>query len=173
MKVFRRFYYKVMTLFCMFTTFSFVFNMEKTGVGNACFYIFVGVLCFGALSVGKEEFDPEKPVRNVLLLLGWSFLGFGITAIGILCLVEKPGNTSVITAFLVLAALTLLASYIISIIKNVEIFAILSIVLLIGGCFLGTISSGKPVLMVLTLVICFAAIALFVISLFKGPEEDD
>lgn len=172
MRVFRRLYYKFITLFCIFTTFSFVFNMDKAGMGYACFYIFVGLLCFGSLSVGKEEFDPDHPVRNILLLLGWSLLGFGITSMGVLCLIEKPENTSVMTAFLVIAALGLVVAYIVSIIKNKEIYAMISIALLVGGCVLGGNSTGRPVLIVLTLLTLLAAIALFVISLIKGAIDD-
>lgn len=172
MTVFRKLYYKIVTLFCIFTTFSFVFNMERVGIGAACFYIFSGILCFGALSIGKEEFNPDRPVGNILLLLGWSLLGFEITSMGILCLIEKPENTSVMTAFLVIAALGLLVAYLVSIIKNKELYAILSIPLLIGGGLLAGLSTGKPVLAVLSILIILGALALFVYSLIKTALDD-
>ena len=129
-------------------------------------------MCFGALSIGREEFNPDRPVGNILLLLGWSLLGFEITAMGILCLIEKPENTSVMTAFLVLAALGLLVAYLVSIIMNKELFAILSIPVLVGGCLLAGISTGKPVLAVLSIIIILAALALFVFSLVKTALDD-
>lgn len=65
MEKFRKLYYKLVTLFCLFATFFYVFNMDKRGVGYGCFYIFVRLFSFGSLSIGKKEIDPEKPIGAI------------------------------------------------------------------------------------------------------------
>ena len=93
MKTFRKLYYKIVTLFCLISTFILMINLNKSGIGYSCFYLFAGVLCFGSWSVGKEEIDPDKPIRNILLLLAWSLLGFGIMAMGIIALNVETQTT--------------------------------------------------------------------------------
>ncbi len=173
MNMFRKLYYKLTTLFCFFATFSALFNLEEAGIGYACLYIFVGVLCFGTLPVGKREFNPKKPVRNILLLLVWALLGFGIMAVGIACLIDKPENISVLSLFLILPGFGLLIAYIVSIIITKDLFAILSVVLAIGGILLGSYSNGALLLQILTLLMLFSALACFVISVIKGIIADD
>ena len=161
-----------MLLICMIATFAFLFNIEADGIGYGIFYMFVGLLCFGSWSIGKEEIDPDKPLRNILALLVWSFIGFGMTATGIAALVSTQENHTFIQVFLALTGIGLIIAYIISIIKNKDFLAIASVVLFIGGLVLGGNSTGRPVLAVLTLVTLFVALALFVFSLFKGSLDD-
>lgn len=172
MKIFRKLYYKLMLLACIVATFAFLFNVEGTGIGYGCFYMFVGLLCFGSRSIGKEEVDPDKPIRNILLLLVWSLIGFGMMSTGIAALVDKVENETFIMVFLALSGMGLIVAYVISIIKNKDWYAIISVVLFIGGLVLGGNSTGRPVLAVLTLVTLLAAIVVFVISLIKGLADD-
>ena len=168
MRKFRRLYYKISTLFCLVATFMFLFNMDQTGVGYGCVYILAGLVSFGSWSIGKEEIDPEKPIRNIFVLLVWSLLGFGMMAMGITTLKGKANDESLMTMFLVLTGLGLCIAYVVSIIKNKDIYAILSIVLIILTCFLGTKSTGKDFLAILTLLCLFASAACFLFSFIKG-----
>ena len=168
MEMFRKLYYKLATLLCFISTFVIVFNIESGSTGYAIFCIFVGLVCFGSWSVGKAEIDPDKPIRNILLLLLWSMLGFGITAIGVTALISEKSSHGLLMAFLVIMSMALLIVYLITIIKNLDWFAILSVVLIVVGCVIAGNASGKPVLMVLSLIILAASIVCFVISIIKG-----
>ncbi len=172
MEIFRKLYYKIVTLFCMISTFVISFNTETMGVGYGCFCILVGLLYFGSFSVGKQEIDPDKPIRNILLLLLWSLLGFGIMAMGILAIIGTPENTSVLIMFLVLAGLGFLVAYVISIIRNKDWFAILSVVLVVVGFVIGSYSNGILILQILTLVTFLASIVCFIWSFIKGALDD-
>ena len=172
MLAFRKLYYKIVTLICLVSTFVFVFSMDKTGVGYGCFYIIVGLLSFGSLSIGKEEFDADKPIRNILLLLAWSLLGFSIMAMGIMALIEMNPDESIMTVFLVLAGLGLIVVYIISIIKNKDYFAILSILLVVAGFVCGGLSGDIMILRILTLVLLAGSLVSFVVSIIKGFSAD-
>jgi hypothetical protein len=134
--------------------------------------MFVGLLCFGSWSIGKEKVDPDQPIRNILLLLVWSILGFAMVTTGIASLIDGVGNNTLITVFLVLAGIGLVVAYIISIIKNKDIYAIISVVLFIGGLVIGGNSTGSVILPILTLITLFAALVCFVISLIKGLSDD-
>lgn len=173
MEKFRKLYYKLVTLFCLFATFFYLFSMDKRGVGYGCFYIFVGLLSFGSLSIGKEEIDPDKPIRNILFFLAWSLLGFGIMSMGILAMRQKADNESLMTAFLVLAGLGLMVAYIISIIKFKDWYAIISVALVVLGFFIGAKSNGMVILAILTLLTFLASIVFFVLSIIKGVFGDD
>ena len=158
----------------MIATFVSVFNGDKTGVGFGCFYIVAGLLSFGSLSIGKERINPEKPIRNILFFLMWSLLGFSMMAIGIASLRNKSGDNSLLTMFLVLIGFALIIVYIISIIKNKDWFAILSVGLFALGIFLGVKSNnGMLILQILTLLTLLAAAVSFVISFFKSSWDDD
>ena len=157
----------------MIATFSYVFNIDNAGVGYGCFCMFVGLLCFGSWSIGKEEIDPEKPIRNILILSVWSLLGFGITSIGIKAMIHKPQNNSVMIAFLALAGMALIVVYIISIIKNKDVFAILSIVLLVLGCVIAANTDSLFPVGILALAIIAGAFVCFAISFFKNGSSDD
>ena len=134
--------------------------------------MFVGLLCFGSWSIGKEEIDPDKPIRNILLLLMWSLLGFGMMATGIAALIDSVENYTFITVFLALSGMGLIVAYIISIIKNKDLYAIISVVLVVVGFIIGGNSTGRPFLAILTLVTLFASLAFFVVSLIKGLTDD-
>ena len=176
MRVFRRLYYKIVTLACIIALFYAVFNTDNVGVGYALAYMLIGFLCFGSWSIGKEKFDPEKPIRNFLLLLGWSLIGFGITFIGIMSLMEteaRPRSSEALIVVFTIAGFALIIAYIVSIIKNGDWLAILSIVLLVGGCFMGSLGNKYIIFRPLTLIAIFAALACFVLSLIKGACADD
>ena len=173
MKSFRRLYYKLSTLFCIVATFVYLLNMDKGGVGYAILYMFAGFLCFGSLSIGKEDIDPEKPIRNILLFLAWSLLAFGITSMGIAALIEKSKDQGLLTAFLVLAAMGLMVVYVLTIILTLDWFAIISVALLVGGMVLGAHSNGVVILGILTILILLGSAATFVLSLIYGPADDD
>ena len=150
MKLFRKLYYKFAILFCMFAMIGLLVNMSEVGYVYGPFCIFVGVICFGALPIGKEHFDTEKPIRNVFMYLMWSLLGFGITAMGISLVIGDGLNESLVTAALAVSGMILIILYVINIIKNKDIFAILAIVLVIGGCWLGTVAHNSLILKILT-----------------------
>ena len=172
-KFFRRLYYKLATLFCIVATFVYLLNMDKGGIGYAILYMFAGFVCFGSLSIGKEDLDPEKPIRNVLLFLGWSLIAFGIIAMGIASLIHTDEeNTSLLTAFLVLAGLGLIIIYVLTIILTLDWFAILSVALLVGGMVLGAYSNGIVILGILTILMLIGSAASFLLSLLYGPTED-
>lgn len=152
--------------------FIILFNSEDIGIAAGSFCILTGLLCFGSWSIGKEQIDPEKPIRNIFKLLLWSLIGFGIMYIGISCLINDAENNSVTIMFLVLAALGLIVSYIISIIKNKDIYAIISVALFVIGCVVGGLSNGIFILQLLTLLIFAAAIVCFILSMIKGLAED-
>ena len=173
MNVFRKFYYKILILFALASTFSFLFNGDSVGIGFGCFYVFTGILCFGALSIGRAEIDPEKIIRNILLFLLWALLGFGIMAMGIVALMGSEQTKDMLTMFLIFPGFALTIVYLISIIKNKEWFAIASVALVIGGFVLGANSNGIFILQLLTIVLLAAAVVLFVFSIFKGLADDD
>ena len=172
MEKFRKIYYKITLIVCMASTFVYLFNVEGSGIGYGCFYMLIGLLCFGSWAIGKETIDPDKPIRNILALLLWSLVGFGMMATGVVALIDGRESETFIMVFLVLTALALMVAYVVSIIKNKDWFAIASVVLFIGGLVLGGNSTGRPVLAVLTLVTLFAALVVFVISMFRGLEDD-
>ena len=172
MKLFRRLYYKIVTLFCIISMFVILFSADNVGTGKGCFCVLTGLLCFGSWSIGKETIDPDKPIRNIFKLLLWSLLGFGIMSIGISCLINDVENNSVTIMFLVFAAFGLIISYIISIIKNKDWYAILSVVLFVVGCVVAGISNGIFIVGLLSLFIFAAAIVCLILSMIKGPEED-
>ena len=171
MRMFRKLYYKLTTLACLIAMFGFLFNMDKAGIGYGCLYILIGLLSFGTLSIGKEEFDTEKPIRNILLFLAWSLLGFGITAVGIATLIDKS-NGAFFTLFLIFGAFGFSVVYLISIIKNKDLYAILSVALFVIGLIIGANSNGVFVLGLLTMLMMLAAIVAFVYSIIKGITED-
>ena len=164
---FRKLYYKIATLICLFSTLGYIFNVESKGVGYACFYIFAGLLSFGSLSIGKENIDYNKTVRNVLMYLAWSMLGFGMMAVGISALNEKLEYSDIAFFFVLMACLALIIIYVVTIFKNLEIYAIASLVLTIGGFALAANSNGIFILGFLSLLILLAAIVFFVLSIFK------
>ena len=172
MEKFRKLYYKLSILFCFIATFLFLCNVEESGIGYGCFYMFVGLICFGSLSIGKEKIDPDKPIRNILLFLVWSLLGFGMMATGIAALIDGVGNNTLIMIFLFFSGFGLIIAYVISIIKNKDLYAIISIALVVIGCVIGANSTGNMLLSILTLVSLFAAIVFFVISILKGLADD-
>lgn len=173
MKIFRKLYYKLVTLLCLVSTFILLINFEKGGIGYGVFYLFTGALCFGSWSVGKEEIDPDKPIRNVLMLLAWSFLGFGIMAMGIVSLnVDPKANNSLLSAFLTMTFLVLIIVYVVAIIKNKDLYAILSVVLFILGCVVAGFSNGIFILGLLSLLIFLSAIVFFILSFIKGVAND-
>ena len=172
MEMFRKIYYKLMLLVCLVATFAYLFNVEGKGVGYGCFYMLVGLLCFGSWSIGKEEIDPDKPIRNILALLLWSLVGFGMMATGLAALIDSRENATMILVFLTITAIALMIAYVISIIKNKDWYAIISVVLFVGGLVIGGNSTGRPLLAILTLLTLFAALAFFVISLLRGLADD-
>ena len=172
MEIFRKLYYKIVTLFCMISTFAISFNTETMGIGYGCFCILVGLMYFGSFSVGKEQINPDKPIRNILLLLLWSLLGFGVMSMGILALIGTPENNSLLIAFLVMAGLCFLVAYVISIIKNKDWYAIISIALVVLGFVIGSYSNGMLILQILTLATFLASIVCFILSFIKGLTDD-
>jgi hypothetical protein len=172
MENFRKIYYKIVTLFCVIATFSIAVDSESLGIGKACFCIFVGMLYFGSFSIGKENIDPDKTVRNVLLLLLWSLLGFGIMAMGITALLDTNKDGWLLLAFLILASIGLTVAYVISIIRNKDVYAIISVVLVVAGFVIGGNSNGILILQILTLATFAAAIACFIFSFIKELEND-
>ena len=172
MEKFRKLYYKLATIFCMVVTFVYIFNTEAEGVGNACLYIFSSMVCFGALSVGKERIDPKKPIRNVLLYLGWSILGFGMMCMGIVALTDHPEKDALLAGFLVMLGFGLVIVYLISIIMNKDWWAIISVALFVGGFVAASNSNGDFVFGLFSLIIVALAIAAFVISIIRGIAED-
>ena len=173
MRVFRKLYYKLTTLFCFFAMFGFLFNMDSAGPVFGALYILIGMLSFGALSIGKRDFDPEKPVRNILLYFAWSLLGFSIMATGIATLLADKADASDPTMFLLLPGFGLFIAYIVTIFVTKDWLAILAVLLAIGGFVIGFNSNGVLVLQILTLVTLGAAILCFILSLFKGLLDDD
>ena len=117
MRTFRKLYYKFAILFTMFAMFGLLTNMSELGVLYGCICMLSGIVCFGALAIGKEDFDTEKPVRNVFAYLMWSLLGFGITATGITIVNGTMQDDSLLTAALVVSGFALIIVYIINIIK--------------------------------------------------------
>ena len=172
MGTFRKLYYKFAILFCMFAMFGLLADVSSAGILYGVFCIFVGIVCFGALPVGKENFDTEKPIRNIFAYLMWSLLGFGITATGISFIAGGKQDESLITAAFAVSGMILIVLYIINIIKNKDIFGILSILLLIGACCLGPVAGGILILQILTIIILVAALGCFLISLFKVSDDD-
>lgn len=172
MTMFRKLYYKLVTLFCMIACFFLMFENDNAVVFKGCFCIFVGFLSFGSWAIGRETIDPDKPLRNILMLLVWSLVGFGIMTIGISLLVDERSNSSVILMFLVLGFFALIIAYLISIIKNKDWYAILSIVLFIGGLVVGGFANGIFIVGLLSLLILAAAIGCFVYSIIKGLTAD-
>ena len=144
----------------MISTFAISFNTETMGIGYGCFCILVGLMYFGSFSVGKEEIDPDKPIRNILLLLLWSLLGFGVMSMGILALIGTPENNSLLIAFLVMAGLGFLVAYVIS------------IALVVLGFVIGSYSNGMLILQILTLATFLASIVCFILSFIKGLTDD-
>ena len=167
MTMFRKLYYKLVTLFCMIASFFLMFDNEEVVIFKGCFCIFVGFLSFGSWAIGKETINPDKPLRNILMLLLWSLIGFGIMTIGISLLVDERGNSSVILMFLVLGFFAFIITYLITIIKNKDWFAILSIVLFIAGLAFGGIGNDVIVFRPLCLITLAAAIGCFVYSIIK------
>ncbi len=172
MEVFRKLYNKLTILFCIITTFIFLINGENGGVGYACLYIFAGLLCFGVWSIGRENINPEKIIRNIFVLLLWSMLGFGMMAIGIISLGDNSGNNSALSAFLTITFFALVGVYIYVIIKNKDLFCIISVSLFIGGFIAGMLSEGIFIVQLLSLLMFVASIVFFVISFFKGTIDD-
>ena len=171
MENFRKLYYKLAILFCFAATFVFMCNVDESGIGYGCFYMFVGLICFGSLSIGKEKIDTDKTIRNILLFFVWSLLGFGMMATGIAALIDGVGNHTLIMVFLFLSGFGLIIAYVISIFKNKDIYAIISLGLVVLTCVIGANSTGNPFLSVLTLITLFAAIGVFVFSIFKGLQD--
>ena len=167
MEIFRKIYYKAVTLICIISMFVILFNMENVGIAQGVFCIISGLLCFGSWSVGKEEIDPDKPIRNILKLMVWSLIGFGTMSMGISFLINDTENNSVTAMFLILTAFALIIAYIISIIKNKDVYAILSVVLFIVGCVVGGISNGIFIVGFLSMLLLLAALGCFVFSLIK------
>ncbi len=171
METFRKFYYKLVTLFCIITTFVFMLDTEASGIGYGCLYIIAGLLCFGAWSIGREQIDPEKFVRTLLLLLAWSMLGFSMMAIGITALLGG-GENGLILAFLVIMLLVLVVVYIISIIKNKEIYAIISILLFAVAFTIGCLNTGIFIVELFMFILFIAAFGFFIFSLIKSAISD-
>ena len=173
METFRKIYNKLTILFCLIITFVFMVNMEEGGIGYACLYIFAGLVCFGAWSIGREQIDPKKLIRSILLLFLWSLLGFGMMAIGVACIIaDKAGNNGLVTGFLIVTFFALILAYVYNIIRNKDWFAIASVVLFIIGFIIAAESGGVFIIGFFSLLIFLAAIASFVISLIRGIMED-
>ena len=176
MRKFRKLYYKLIILLCIFATFFFVFDVEKRGVGYAIFYMFVGLLSFGSFAVGKEEIDPDKPIRNILLALGWALIGFGMMALGMVMLTPRPenANNSLIIMFLALALMAFIVFYLIHIIKNKQWIAIISVgVFILGAVLIGVGQSINVFIVdILGLLTVFASFGLFIYSIIKEALED-
>ncbi len=168
MEVFRKLYYKLTILSCIIVTFIFMLNAEKGGIGYACLYIFAGLLCFGCWSIGKEQIDPNKVIRNILLLLLWSLLGFGMMAIGVTSIIGNAGDNGLLTGFLTIMFFALIIVYIISIIKNKDIYAIISVALFVIGFVIAMASNGIFILGLLSLILFVVSIGLFIFSIIKG-----
>ena len=92
--------------------------------------------------------------------------------IGISLLVDERSNSSVILMFLVLGFFALIITYLISIIKNKDWYAILSVVLFIVGLVVGGFSNGIFIVGLLSLLILAAAIGCFIYSIIKGLTAD-
>ncbi len=173
MSLFRKYYYKIITLFCTISMFSLVFNAEgSSGIFVGCFCIITGLLSFGSWSIGKEEIDPEKPIRNIFALLLWSLLGFGIMSLGISFLVSDMEKHSMTIVFLVFAGFGLAISYFISIFKNKDYYAIASIALCVAGFVAGGLSGEILILRILTILLLLSSIVCFVLSMLFGPAQD-
>ncbi len=179
MRKFRNLYYKLIILLCIFATFFFLFDVEKRGVGYSVFYMFVGLLSFGSFAVGKGEIDPDKPIRNILTALGWSLVGFGMMALGITMLKERPenANDSLIIMFLALGLMLFIVLYIIHIIKHKQWLAIISLgVFIVGAVFIGfgqgTTGAFGFILDLLGLLTVLASFGLFIFSLIKDAIEE-
>lgn len=172
METFRKLYNKLTILFCLITTFIFMINSEAGGIGYACLYIFAGLLCFGVWSIGRKEIDPEKIIRTILLLLLWSMLGFGMMAIGVASLIGNAGDNGLVSAFLILTFFALIGAYVYTIIKNKDLFGIISVSLFVGGVIAGIFSEGIFFVQLLSLLLFVASIGFFVVSLFKGTIDD-
>ena len=129
MEKFRKLYYKLIVLLCIFATLFYLFDTAKRGVGYAIFYMFTGLLSYGSFAVGKGQIDPDKPIRNILLALGWSIIGFGMMAIGITMLTPRPENASdsLLIMFLAFGLMLFVILYLIHIIKNKQWVAIISV----------------------------------------------
>ncbi len=172
MEKFRKLYYKIVTLFCVIATFAMAVNSDSMGVVKACLCIFVGVLYFGSFAVGKENIDPDKPIRNVLLLLLWSLLGFGMMSLGITAIYDPTKDNWLLLAFLILASMGFAVAYVVSIIRNKDEFAIASVGLVVVGFIIGFISNGILVLQILTLLAFAASIGCFLYSFIKNLQDD-
>ena len=179
MRKFRKLYYKLIVLLCIFATFFFLFGVEKRGVGYAVFYMFVGLLSFGSFAVGKGEMDPDKPIRNILTALGWSLVGFGMMALGITMLKERPenANDSLIIMFLALGLMLFIVLYVIHIIKHKQWLAIISLgVFIVGAVFIGfgqgITGAFGFILDLLGLLTVLASFGLFVFSLIKDAIDE-
>lgn len=172
MNKFRKLYNKLTILFCLITTFVFMLNEEKGGVGFACLYIFAGLLCFGVWSIGREHIDPDKVIRTLLLLFLWSMLGFGMMAIGITSLIGTAGDNGLISAFLIVTFFVLIGVYVYTIIRNKDIFGIISVVLFVAGFIIAMFSNGIVIVGVLSLILFVVSIGLFLFSLIKGFISD-
>ncbi len=174
MRKFRKLYYKLIILLCIFATFFFLFDVEKRGTGYAIFFMFVGLLSFGSFAVGKGEIDPDKPIRNILTALGWSLIGFGMMALGIVMLTphEENSNDSLIIMFLALGLMLFIVLYLIHIIKHKQWMAIISVGVFILGAVIIGVSQGIDIIGILGLLIVFASFGLFIYSLIKEAIED-
>ena len=176
MQAFRKLYYKLIVLLCIFATLFYVFDTEKRGVGYAIFYMFVGLLSYGSFAVGKGEIDPDKPIRNILLALGWALIGFGMMALGIVMLTPRPenANDSLIIMFLALGLMLFIILYLIHIIKNKQWLAIISVgVFIVGAVLLGFGQSINVMFVdILGLLVVFASFGLFIFSIIKEALED-
>ena len=91
---------------------------------------------------------------------------------GILALIGTPENNSVLIMFLVMAGLGFLIAYVISVIKNKDWYAIISIALVILGFVIGSYSNGILILQILTLATFLASIVCFILSFIKGLNDD-
>lgn len=176
MRKFRNLYYKLIVLLCIFATLFYVFDVEKRGVGYAIFYMFVGLLSYGSFAVGKGEMDPDKPIRNILTALGWSLVGFGMMALGIVMLTPRDpnANDSLIIMFLALGLMLFIILYLIHIIKNKQWMAIISVgVFILGAVVLGLGQYINVMIVdILGLLIVLASFGLFIYSLIKEAIDD-
>ena len=176
MRKFRKLYYKLIILLCIFATLFYVFDTEKRGVGYAIFYMFTGLLSYGSFAVGKGEMDPDKPIRNILTALGWAIIGFGMMALGIVMLTPRPenANDSLVIMFLVFGLMLFIILYIIHIIKNKQWMAIISVgVFIVGAVILGFGQSINVFIVdMLGLLTVFASFGLFIYSLIKDAIDD-
>ena len=176
MEKFRKLYYKLIVLLCIFATLFYLFDTEKRGVGYAIFYMFTGLLSYGSFAVGKGQIDPDKPIRNILLALGWSIIGFGMMAIGITMLTPRPENASnsLLTMFLAFGLMLFVILYLIHIIKNKQWVAIISVGVFIVGAVLVGYGQYVNIFIVdmLGLLTVFASFGLFIYSLIKEAVEE-